>query len=227
MKREIILFSVILLVLVGIMPIAGVDANPYPIPWSPTPNQDKPTLSINSPKNYSTIEKGKVLVDFNITVPQSWDPVFFPGIHYIGELNSVDVYLDGNLSIHCINYQMDVYSNGNKSTYYSDEPGSNLSHLSIVLNNTDLGVHTLNVTALSYTYYTEGNSSIQTSMTSDGKPIYRYPIVVSDMVSFTVKQPTNNSFLDSVFLPATITVIAIVAVASLSLVYYKKRGGKT
>ena len=188
----------------------------------------KPMLALESPKNSSTYIAGGLPVDFTATAPKAWDPTFFPGIHYVGEIHSVDVYLDGNLTIHDANDQVFLYSNGIfKIAYTPEESNSHVWHLTTLLNKTAPGTHTLNVTVVSDTYYSGsvfGDSSIKTSMASDGKPVYRYPIFVSDIVNFTVQQPEDQTnFLPSQTTLTTIPiVIVIAAVASILLVYFKK-----
>ena len=75
------------------------------------------------------------------------------------------------------------------------------SSYSVKLNQTSSGQHSLNVTVQSYTYYREpifGNSSIPSGIIDEyilngvtvQQIIYQYPNVVSDVVYFTVEQPT-------------------------------------
>ena len=87
----------------------------------------------------------------------------------------------------------------------------------------------LNVTVLSYTYYQGpiySNSSIlYPGVHSDRGPVYEYPIVVSDVVYFTVEQPENStsSLQSQTNLITLVIVIVIVAVVSISLVYFRRR----
>jgi hypothetical protein len=67
-------------------------------------------------------------------------------------------------------------------------------------------------------------------MTSEGKPIYPYPIFVYDIVNFTIVQRTRDQtsfLLDQTTLSTIAIVIVIVAVASISLVYLKKHKDNT
>ena len=231
MKRRCAVFAVIfeVSILIGIQVVEVVDANPFPIPWPSAPNQEKPTLALECPQNGSIYVGGSLPVDFTVTAPRAWDPTYFPGIHYVGEIHSADVYLDGNLTVHDANYQVIIYSNGAKIAYNPEEFESNIWHLTTFLNQTAPGTHTLNVTVLADTYYNEpvfGDSSIKTNMTSDGKPVYRYPIFVSDIVNFSVRKQTEDQtsfLLDQTTLSTIAIVIVIVAVTSILLVYFKKR----
>ena len=102
----------------------------------------------------------------------------------------------------------------------------------------------LNVTVLSYTYYrgpAYNGSHILTNIMSSSGPVYEYPIVVSDTVYFTVEQqaPAQNAIgqqtpiqsaiatgadylLNQTNLILIAIIIAIVAVASVSLVHFKR-----
>jgi hypothetical protein len=82
------------------------------------------------------------------------------GIHYVGQIDSVEVQLDGILS-----YHSGMYGNGNFTSF------------SIELKQLAIGFHTINVTVLSYTYYVPVN---------DSGIVQKNPIVVSDMAYFTV-----------------------------------------
>jgi hypothetical protein len=182
-------------------------ARANPIPWQPTPNQEKPTLAIETPENNTAYNDGGVYLNFTVTEPDSWNKHMI--VHYIGRVASVEAYLDGN------------------SIYHGH---SNSGSYSIKLNQSASGLHTINVTVLSYTYYQGpiyGNSSILSSIVSDRGPVYEYPIVVSDIVYFTVGQPTQSTsplpsapeFPSWIILPLCIIVVIGVGL----VVYFRKR----
>jgi hypothetical protein len=168
--------------LILILTVSGALSMPLtkanPVPWSYTPNQERPTLAIQSPQNFSTYNfNSSVLLNFTATPPDSWSAMDMI-LHYVGEIDSVNVYMDGNLSAH---YK---YSGG-------------FSCVSLNLNQSAVGVHMINVTVLSYTYYigqVYGNSAINSSIwgwtgwsaSSRGQPIWEYLIVVSDIVYFDI-----------------------------------------
>jgi len=234
MKQSNALFTAILaiIILIGIQTVEVVNANP--VPWPSTPNQEKPTLTIETPQNYTTYNDSTIYFNFTVTAPSSWNRVqhMFEWIYLVGKIASVNVYLDGKLN------------NGNLTDYSRIYiSGSNYS---VKLNQTSAGQHLLNVTVQSYTYYREpiyGNSSIPSGIidvnningVSVTQVIYEYPIVVSNIVYFTVEQPTptqNSNAINSDYLLnqpnliLIVIVIAIVAVASVSLVYFKRRKSK-
>jgi hypothetical protein len=233
MKRKYAIFAVIFAVsmLIGIQAVKVANANP--VPWPSTPNQEKPTLTIKTPQNYTTYNDITVSFNFTVAAPASWNKIqhMFEW-YYLGKIASVNQYLDGKL----INGNLTDYSR----IYISG------SSYSVKLNQTSPGQHSLNVTVQSYTYYREpiyGNSSIPSDIIEEyiingvsvQQVIYQYPIVVSDIVYFTVEQPTptqnsnangSDYLLNQTNLILIAIVIVIVAVASISIVYFKKHGGR-
>jgi hypothetical protein len=171
----IIIFALSILLVAGMQTVKVAKANP--IPYLTTPNQDKPTLTIETPQNYTMYNGSSILFNFTVTEPASWNEAHM-GIHYVGEIDSVEVYLNGNLS-----YRPGMYGS------------ENVTNFSIGLNQLAIGFQAINVTILSFTYY-EGpaysNSSIIRDF-SDGVPVWKYPIVVSDTVYFTVLEESSPS----------------------------------
>jgi len=225
MKRTALALTLILallaLLLVGVESVKVVKANA--IPWPETPNQEKPTLTVETPQNNTVYNANGVYLNFTVTKPDSWNVSHFFW-HYIGEIDSIDIYLDGNLSAHYSKYQTDVYSGK-----------IDLTNFSAKLNQTTSGLHMLNVTVLSYTYYkwpTGNNSSIESGITSDGKPVYEYPIIVSDIVYYTVVgEPSPSPSLSSQEtepepFPTTLVATAplVAATVIIGFVAYRKRG---
>ena len=230
------MFAVLLLI--GIQAIEVVDANP--VPWLSTPNREKPTLTLQFPTNQTTY-KTEVPVDFTVTAPESWATYATRLVgtnHYVGEVKYIAVYLD---SKPLINYTADrivSYFYGHKTNYYISGFDGKSTHYLFNLNKTTSGSHTLNVTVFSYTY-ADGDPIDDTAIAFEtglinGEPIYayKYPNVVSEAVHFTVEQPTptqNSNVINSDYLLNQTNliliafVIVIVAVASISLVYFNKR----
>ena len=189
-----------------------------PVPYPSTPNQDKPTLTIESPRDGATYNDTDVFLNFTVTKPDSWyDPqwLFIP---YIGQLGAVEAYIDGN----SFNY------GHNNCIYFG-----NSASYSIKINQSASGLHMLNVTVLSYTYYrgpAYNGSHILSSIQSSSGPVYKYPITVSDVVYFTVEEPAQSSSpkpinsnysLDQAFYAATV-IAAVIVVVLISLVYVRK-----
>jgi hypothetical protein len=150
---------------IGIQVVKVAKANP--IPWLPTPNLEEPTLVIETPQNYTTYDGNSIILSFTVKEPDSWNAVHIV-VPYVGEMYSIDSYLDG---AHYRSY----YIGSNNFPSFSDK-----------LNVSTSGVHLLNITVLSYTFYSGplySNSSIAFGNSSSGI-VYEYPVVVSDVVSF-------------------------------------------
>jgi hypothetical protein len=92
--------------------------------------------------------------------------------HLVGDIISMDVYLDGNQVSH---HDM---RNSSSSTSFS-----------VGINQLSLGPHMINVTASCLTYYLGplySNSSVNTGPQTNHGPVMGFPIVVSDTINFTV-----------------------------------------
>jgi len=219
-KRVLLAASILVLsLLVMLQGLLVSDANP--VPWLSTPNLEKPTLTVISPQNYTTYNANSLNLNFTAIKPDSWNAIYIV-VPYVGQMYSADVYLDGSLISH--------YG-------YSGSTFVKFSQSTPELNQTAPGEHTLNVTVLSYTYYRGpafNGSHILSSINSSSGPVYEYPIVVSDIVYFTIEQPTQNAnapgsvyLLNQTNLILIAFLIVIVAVASISFVYFQKRKSKT
>ena len=208
--------SLILILTVGGVLIIEV-ARANPIPWPSTPNQDKPTLTVQTPQNNTSYNAdNSVYLSFTVTEPGSWhNPQW--GVVPFGLVDSVKAYLDGNVV--------------NLTYNFSGVPFEMERHYSSSLNLSASGLHMLNVTVLSYTYYrgpAYNGSHILSGITSSSGPVYEYPTVVSDIIYFTVEQPTQNTsplpsnpaFSSIEFL--LITVIVVFAVTSLAVFSFKR-----
>jgi hypothetical protein len=227
-------------ILIGVQAVEVANANP--VPWLSTPNREKPVLTLQFPTNQTTY-KTEVPIDFTVTAPESWATyaVRLVGTnHYVGEVKCITVYLD---SKPLINYTADrivSYFYGHKTNYYISGFDGKSTHYLFNLNKTTSGSHTLNVTVFSFTY-ADGDPLDDTAIpfyqtgSINGEPIYayKYPNVVSEAVHFTVEQPapTQNPngtgsiyLLNQTNLILIAIVIAIVAVALVSLVYFRRRG---
>ena len=210
------LLSTLLLVLVASPYLRLASANP--VPWPTTPNQEKPTLTVKTPQNYTTYNADEVYLNLSVTQPDSWNAVYIV-IPYIGRIHSVECYLDGN---------------------WIRVPRSNYASFSVKLNQTGSGEHVLNVTVLGSTYYRGppfNDSHIVSDIKSSSGPVYEYPIVVSDIVYFTVggdSSPSPETSLEPKHetepepAPFPTTLVALASGASVSLVcvgllvYFKK-----
>jgi hypothetical protein len=224
MKRRIAVLAVLLTisVLAGIEVIEMAEANP--VPYTETPNLERPILTIMAPQNYSTYNTPNVPLNFTVKQPDTWGaPTFW---NYIGKVNYVNVSLDGNLSAHYSQFLKDRYFNGNRTSHsFSDFGEFSLNSIYDWINQTTPGMHTLNVTVMSHTYSLSQypGSNVKAGAMYDGKPIYEYPIIVSDTIYFTNAVNPTPTTPELPFL----SVITLLAVVSVSLVYFKRRRGKT
>jgi hypothetical protein len=195
----------IILTLAISLQVAGL-AKANPVPWLSTPNQDKPTLTVESPQNNTEYDESDVYLNYTITKPDSWNTPFVP---FIGQIVSALVFLDGNV----------IYGIAMSGSY------------SVKLNQTSPGLHMLNVTVLSYAYYNGPpyNGSHIFYIQSSSSPVYKYPTVLSDIVYFTVAEEPSPSTSAlpletesfSTAAVAAVPVTAVLVIAGL-LVYYKK-----
>jgi hypothetical protein len=229
MKRKYAWFAVVFAVsiLIGIQAVEVVNANPFV--WPTTPNQEKPTLTIKTPQNNAVLNTtDNPYLNFTVNNPQSWYKEHFSGlIIELGLTTLADVYIDGNLSNHFVDHH--DYTN----------PAYDFTNFSVNLNQTSPGSHSANVTVYAYTLYLGppiDKTHVLRENTTDG-PLYEFPIVVSDTVNFTINKQNepSPSIMPSLFteplsnsmgLLAIASVIVIIAVASISLVFFKRRKGK-
>jgi hypothetical protein len=197
--------------------VIGV-ARANPVPWPATPNQEKPTLKIETPQNNTEYNADSVYLNFTITRPDSWHNPQWAVVPF-GQVASVEVYLDGSI----INL---TYSYSDNAV--PDRLSKDSSYFAKV-NQSASGLHTLNVTVLSYTYYrgpAYNGTHILTDIMSSSGPVYEYPIVVSDIVYFTIpEEPSPLPQAAELFPTATVAAISLVTVTLVGtglLVYFKK-----
>ena len=204
------ILTIFLALAIGLQVVGLATANP--IPWLSTPNQDKPTLTVESPQNNTEYDESDVYLNYTITKPDSWNTRFVP---FVGQMVSALVYLDQNI------------------IYGIAMPGS----YSVKLNQTSSGVHMLNVTLQSYTYYSGPpyNGSHIFYIQSSSGPVYKYPTVLSDIVYFTVAgEPSPSASLlpqeIGSFQTANVAVggmlVVAVSIGVAALTYYKKHKHK-
>ncbi len=210
-----IILTTILALVINLQAVEVVDANP--VPWPSTPNLEKPTITVETPQNNTVFayNANDIWLNFTIAKPDSWTIQHLVTISLV-RVQSLEAQLDGN----------SVYLGSYKQEY----------SIKLNLNQSAPGLHVLNVTVLSYSYYrgpAYNGSHLVSAIYSSSGPVYQYPIVVSDIVYFTVEQPTptqNANASGSVYLlnqPNLILiaiVIVIVAVVSVSLVYFRRKG---
>jgi hypothetical protein len=142
-----------------------VEANPIPYPAEPS--QEKPTLMIRNPQNFTTYGVGGAILEFSVLQPDSWSWTY-DFFYNLGTVQNVSVFLDGGP--------------------YCSFP-SNSTDYCFRLNVPALGTHQLEVQVSAQSYYTtpvNGIKNVPSGTIYNGKQVFAYPIVVSDSVSFDV-----------------------------------------
>jgi hypothetical protein len=226
MKRSNAWFAIVLAVsmLIGIQAVEVANANP--VPWPSTPNFERPTIILETLQNNTVIayKTTDVWLNFTIKKPDSWtmpDLIPVPSV----QVESAEAQWDGN------HVSLGLYPEGYSAVLCSAK---------LNLTQTMPGRHTLNVTVLLYSYYRgaafNGSHVVADDIMSSSGPVYQYPWAASEIVYFTVEQPTPTQtsnasgsayLLNQTNLILIAFVIAIVAVASVSLVYFKRKKGKS
>jgi hypothetical protein len=223
------LLPLILAIMASSQTVALVIANP--VFWPSTPILDKPTLIIESPTNNTIYENSELYINLTVTEPASWKregtmaiPSFYARVDYI------NASLDGNI-VFSSDYSPDV--NYSAIKIWGDDDSSHYS----IPQQPSPGPHVLNVTVLSYSFYrgpAYNGSHIQSDITSTSGPVYQYPLVVSDIVYFTVEQPTTptpdintqpTSPASSTWIILLITILAIVVIVAVLL--YRRKNHQT
>ena len=96
-KKAITASLALILLLVGMQAVEVARANP--IPWQSTPNQEKPVLTVFSPKNNTVLDENNVTVSLDLLKPDSWNKIADWFWYYVGQISYIDFYLDGNLTV--------------------------------------------------------------------------------------------------------------------------------
>jgi hypothetical protein len=165
-----------------------------------------------------------IWLNFTITVPDAWKTGPMPP-PYVGQVTSLKAYMDGSLV------------GQNRELWVGPElrlDGS--KSFAVKLDESTSGLHTLNVTVVSETYYTGPavNGSHIPYYLDDGGTVYKYPAATSDIRYFTVEQSTqsiqdiniqplaqSDSALPSWVIP--LTVIGAIAIAAAAMLLMRKK----
>jgi hypothetical protein len=198
-------------------------ASANPVPWPSTPILDKPTLTIENPTNNTVYENDELRINFTVTYPGSWRREWEMQIFPYGMVASINASLDGN-TVYSSTYSPDVNYSAVEVWY------DGASHFSIPQHSSP-GPHVLNVTVLSYSYYrgpAYNGSHILSDITSSSGPVYQYPLVVSDIVYFTVMgEPSSTpQEKEQQPFPTTFVTVSSISVAAVSLgvlLYLRRR----
>jgi len=218
MKRRYAIFAVTFVVslLIGIQVVEVVDANPLSMGL---PNQGEFSVTIETPSNNTIFKKSNIPLNFIVNYTEQWN--LYPYWCRIASIASIDVYLDGNLSIQHTSNQVDYYLNGTKTTYTILDGPSNYSDW---LNQTSPGEHMLNVTA-NFSVQYHGNLMSWSEQEVTSKIVY---FIVEPQVASASPIPSSPTDLlsNSMALIAVVFVIVILVVVSVSLVYFRRRKDK-
>lgn len=199
-----------------------------PVFWPSTPILDKPTLIIESPTNSTVCENSELYINLTVTEPDSWKREGVMAIpSFYARVDSVNASLDGNIVYSSNTYSSNINYSAIKTWY----DGS--SHFSIP-QQVSSGTHVLNVTVLAYSYYrgpAYNGTHIESDITSSSGPVYQYPLIVSDIVYFTVEQPTTptpdintqpTGPASPIWIILLIAILAIALIATVMLYRRKK-----
>jgi hypothetical protein len=224
---------ILVLSLLMLQGLQVLEANP--IPWPTAPIFDKPTITMEAPQNNTVFAYNAtdVWLNFTIEEPNSWimpDLIPVPAV----DVEYAQAQLDGN------NISL-AWTNGGCVSLAWNRVGYSAK---LNLNQTAPGLHSLDVTLLLDSYYRgpayNGTHTLAHHIYSSSGQIYQYPWTVSETVYFTVEHPTPTQSIPTIntgsMLPVELNpaipyiilavVIAIVAVACISLVYFKRKRGK-
>ena len=144
-KRTLVAAFILALVLSTVALLQFVSlAKANPVPYPPTPNTDLPTITVQTPQNYSdTYAENSVILNFSVTKPDSWNH-YHLGIPVIGDYQ-VFVYLDRNLF----------------DTFVDPRPYEQLTRdYSVVLNGLTSELHTLKIDVRARTFYKNNSTGL-------------------------------------------------------------------
>ncbi len=106
MKRRYAIFAVIiatLMLTVGLQTVDVAEANPLS---KGLPNQGEFGVTIETPSNNTIFKKSNIPLNFTISYNEQWNS--YPYWCSYASIASIEVYLDGNLSIEHTSHQVDL-----------------------------------------------------------------------------------------------------------------------
>jgi hypothetical protein len=89
-KTALVLFALLLVAMFQFSSVALANPAPYPT----TPNQELPTLSVESPYDEEVFTSDSVRLNFTVVTPDSWNVYWLTSLPVVGDFD-VEVYLDG------------------------------------------------------------------------------------------------------------------------------------
>ena len=122
MKRKLSILSLILALILMAVVLhipSFASANPmYEIPYPSEPNEELPTLKLESPQNGTAYAVGTAELAFTVTKPDSWDTYWNAGVSELIPVIGayiVWVYLDGNVTYHFLDPHLQSVPTANYS----------------------------------------------------------------------------------------------------------------
>jgi hypothetical protein len=231
MKRNVVLLSVCLaLFLFMVVELQVLDyarANPIRYSWVPTTQDTScPDLIIESPiPNNMYNSSAEVVLNFTVFLPESWfsnDPIGDApyGYYCNGKILYTEIMVDGE-QIQNLSLSKDRYL-----PYSSSVPLEKNLTLSLPLSVED-GEHTLIVHAVGESYYMPPENWLP--QTHGGILLTERSTVSveSDPITFHVGPKPSAYLNDWDILPAILFLVTFLAVASCSIIYFKRKNHET
>ena len=243
--RKIVFASAVILLLSLLTMLQVVEvAEANPVPYPPTPNTELPTLEIQTPESYSPLYANNTLeLNFTVTQPNSWISYYMGFMPIVGRCY-VYVYLDGYLktgfpSTHDI---VDDYNVTFRNL-------TSVQHTVIIdvyaLTFSQIGDYQSNVTQTVSFIVNSSSQTIEfnedpvvtirgqypspTSTTSPNSTLTPSIMPTLSTSSTPTITPTipNSSWLHQTALTAIVIAVVIMAIALVSLVYFKRHKSNT
>jgi hypothetical protein len=242
MKRRITVFTVVFAVsiLIGIQAVETADADPFFIfhQVDPVPGTIPATITIFSPQNNQTYHSDRIIISFNVSKPQLGNNcTAIIDVKYTLDKDTTEafsIWRGGSASNANAVPEFDTVftspslSTGNHQLTVVAEGVVYLGNLSIFF-----------IDSASAVYFTMGDQTAQLSpipsqvstpnptQVSETIPTPNNPSSPSMGPAPTSNQTLTSNYLNPTFVIIIVGVIVIVAVASLSLIYFKKREANT
>jgi hypothetical protein len=214
MKKTAVASYMLLLLLVSVFQFSSL-ATANPVPYPEEPNQELPTLKVESPSAGEVFKVGNITVKFSVTIPDSWNYYWMFGFPVIGDYG-FDVLLDGHL-------EYAGYESGSKDIF--------IRNYSVVLDELARGEHSAKILITARTFYQNPYSPGRyyeylrnMSVTRNFTVLYSQPSPSSSPTPSPTATPSPLLKQTEPF-PTTLVIapIASVAVIGIGLLFYFKK----
>jgi hypothetical protein len=217
MKRKIALVIALVLTIltlvVGMQVIEVVDANPFFMfkPIDPIPGTIPPTIIMFSPQNNTAYSSEEIAVSFNASKPQ------------LGKCGSSIIDITYTLDNETVQAFTIWKQNPGGGVSASSDSGIPQFNTTFTLPSLSTGNHSLTVKAEGVVF-AGGESGLDIFFMNSTSTTF---FTVANQPTSQQSSPTSESMgsdysLNSIFLTAIVSVIVILAVTSVSLVYFKR-----